>query len=356
MDDLASELAELPAQPAGVEWPIGAWPEGSPDPAVDAVVEQAFGDPEIAETYAVVVAIGGRVVAERYGGALPSFTHAPTPVDEATPLLSWSMAKSFLHAAVGVLVGDGRLDPDAPAPVPEWRRPGDPRGAITLRQLLQMRDGLRWNEDYVRAEGSDVIEMLFGAGKDDVAAYAASKPLSAVPGTTYNYSSGTSNLVARCVGQLVGPGAATEAFLKQRLFDPLGMQGARVSLDAAGTFIGSSYLYCSARAMAKFATLYLRDGVFGGERLLPQGWVDGARRAVSVDRDEEDLHYSEHWWLDSTGAFWASGYEGQRAIVVPDADAVIVRYGRTPEAASSAVRAWSDAACAAVRSAASSRP
>ncbi len=345
----------MPPQPEGVPWPTASWPEGTPSVEVDAVVARAFEDPALVETYAVVVVLGGRVVAERYGGALPSLTHDPTPVDASTPLLSWSMAKSFLHAAVGVLVGDGRLDPDAPAAVPEWQRRGDPRRAITLRQLLQMRGGLRWNEDYVDAGASDVIEMLFGSGKDDVAAYAATKPLGAVPGTTFCYSSGTSNLIARCLGQVVGPGAATESFLAERLFAPLGMGAARVTLDAAGTFVGSSFLYCTARAMAKFATLYLRDGHWESARLLPDGWVADARRAISVDRDEADLHYSSHWWLDSTGAFWASGYEGQRAIVVPDADAVVVRYGRTPEAASAEVRAWSDAACAAVRAASSAR-
>lgn len=348
-------LPAPPAQPEGVAWPTQGWARGPSTPEIDAVVEAAFCDPALAESYAVVVAVGGRLVAERYGGALPSLTHPPTPVDDETPLLSWSMAKSFLHAAVGVLVADGRLDPDAPAAVPEWRRPGDPRAAITLRHLLQMRDGLRWNEDYVDAATSDVIEMLFGAGKDDVAGYAAGKPLGAVPGRTFNYSSGTSNLVARCVGDVVGRGEGTVAFLHERLFAPLGMGAARVTCDAAGTFVGSSFLYCTARAMAKFALLYLRGGCWEGRRLLEASWVDAARAPVSVDASEDDLFYGEHWWLDSTGAFWASGYEGQRAVVVPDADAVIVRYGATPETASGAVRAWADAACAAVRSASALR-
>ena len=121
-------------------------------------------------TYAVVVAHHGVIVAERYEGALPNWVGDPIPVRPDTPLLSWSMAKSMLHAAVGILVADGRLDVDAPGLVPEWA--GDERAAITLPDLLAMRDGLAWNEDYVEAGGSQVIEMLFGEGQHDVGAFA----------------------------------------------------------------------------------------------------------------------------------------------------------------------------------------
>jgi CubicO group peptidase (beta-lactamase class C family) len=155
-----SALVALPGQPAGVPWPTEAWPEGSvPDgvalaPLLDEVFEP---DGPLATTFAVVVVQGGRLIAERYAGALEHFDQPPTPVTAETPLLSWSMAKSVLHAAVGVLVGQRRLDLDAPAAVPEWSDPGDPRHRITLRQLLAMRDGLDWVEDYVDDRVSDVI-------------------------------------------------------------------------------------------------------------------------------------------------------------------------------------------------------
>ena len=145
-------------------------------------------------------------MAERYQGALEHFDRPPTPVTAETPLLSWSMAKSVLHAAVGLLVGDRRLDLDAPAEVPEWADPGDPRHAITLRQLLAMRDGLDFVEDYVDGGVSDVIEMLFGRGQADMAHFAADRPLAAPPGTRFNYSSGTSNIVSGVVARTVGPG------------------------------------------------------------------------------------------------------------------------------------------------------
>lgn len=334
-------------QPDGVAWPTDGWPEGVAPPSVGALVDRAFEDPELAETYAVAVVQGGRLIAERYGGALPSFTHEPTPVAVATPLLGWSMSKSVLHAAVGLLVDDGRLDVDAPAAVPEWSDRSDPRGRITLRHLLEMRDGLAWVEDYVDDTVSDVIEMLFGSGCSDVAAFAACRELAAAPGTTFNYSSGTSNLVARVVGDVVGRGEATRAFLDERLFGPLGMHDATVTLDATGTFIGSSYVYCSAQSWARFATLYLRGGQWDGRRVLSSSWVDSAQVPVSRDVDER-TYYSMHWWLDGEGAYWASGYEGQRCVVSPRRDAVVVRLGRTPAARYPALRTWCDAVLAAL--------
>ncbi len=346
-DELPEVRPVVVDQPNGVAWPTVGWPQGPPSAEVDALVDVAFGDPKLHETYAVLVVVEGRVIAERYGGALPSFTHAPVPVDATTKLLSWSMAKSFLHAACGLLVDERRLDPGAPAPIAAWRGTGDPRGAITLRQLLQMRDGLDWLEDYVDDRRSDVIEMLFGDAKPDVAAYAASRPLAHVPGTVFNYSSGTSNLVASIVGDVVGRGAPTEVFLARRLFEPLGMGDAHVTLDAAGTFIGSSYLYCTARAMAKFATLYLRGGTWEGRQLLSAAWATDAQLPTSRDQ-EPGTYYSHHWWLDGRGTYWASGYEGQRAVIVPAANSLFIRYGRTPDADAGELRAWCDELVAAL--------
>ncbi|HEV3328108.1 MAG TPA: serine hydrolase [Acidimicrobiales bacterium] len=334
-------------QPDGVAWPTSDWPTGEASTEVRGLVDEAFADPELADTYAVVVIQHGRLLTERYGGALPSFTHAPTPVTVDTPMLSWSMAKSVLHAAVGLLVDEGRLDPDAPAAIPEWAAPTDPRRQITLRQLLQMRDGLSWVEDYEDDRISDVIYMLFGEGKEDVGTFAARHELAVPPGTRFNYSSGTSNLVARLVGDVVGRGEATRAFLSDRLFAPLGMHDATVTLDDAGTFIGSSYVYCSARSFARFATLYLRGGVWEGRALLSHSWVDDAQRPVSVDADPATF-YSHHWWLDGAGTYWASGYEGQRCVVSPSRDAVLVRLGRTPDVRYPAVRAWCDTVLAAL--------
>jgi CubicO group peptidase (beta-lactamase class C family) len=328
-----------------VTWPTDGWPVGEPPPGVDLepLLDRAFDpDPgnELATTYAVVVVHGGRIVAERYGGALEHFDAPPEPVGPTTPLLSWSMAKSFLHALVGMLVADGRLDPEAPADVPLWQ--DDDRAAITLRHLLEMRDGLDFLEDYVDGDRSDVIHMLFGEGKDDVARFAADRPLAAPPGERFNYSSGTSNIVSSIVARVVGAGEPYEAFLQEAVFDALGMTSARATFDAAGTFIASSFVYATARDFARFGLLYLRDGEWDGRCLLPPGWVDTARTQRSTD-PENGNGYGWHWWVrpdDPHGTYWAQGYEGQSIVVCPGLDVVLVRLGKTPAARAVPLRQW----------------
>lgn len=330
-----SDLVALPSQPAGVDWPTEQWPAGELPPTVDLTPlldEVCDNDGPLAETFAVLVVHRGRIVAERYQGALEHFDRPPTPVTAETPLLSWSMAKSVLHAGVGLLVGAGRLDLDAPAPVPEWADPGDPRHAITLRQLLAMRDGLDFAEEYVDGNVSDTIEMLFGDGQSDMAHFAAERPLAAPPGTRFNYSSGTSNIISGIVARTVGPGESYARFLHSRLFGPLGMTSADPEFDEAGTWVASSTLRASARDYARFGLLYLRDGMWDGVRLLPSGWVDDARTWVSEDPDDASP-YGAHWWGvagDTLGTFRASGFEGQSITLCPSLDLMVVRLGKTP--------------------------
>ncbi len=340
-------LPPLPAQPEGTPWPApgnAGWPEGPLPDAVDLepLLARAFDDAgPLARTYAVVVVHRGRVVAERYQGAIEHWDGDPEPVGPETRLLSWSMAKSFLHAVVGLLVAEGRLDPAAPAPVPEWSGPGDPRRAVTLEHLLAMRDGLDFLEDYVDGERSDVIEMLFGAGAEDMAHFAADRPLARPPGEHFNYSSGTSNIVSGIVARTVGPGAPYQAFLAERLFGPLGATSAQPRFDDAGTFIGSSYVYATARDFARLGLLYLRGGQWGDARLLPAAWVDTARTPRSVDPEDGALH-SLHWWVvdDGRGTFRAAGYEGQSVTVCPAHDLVVVRLGKTPTEHAPDLVAW----------------
>ena len=339
-------LVSLPAQPAGVAWPTATWPTGPLPDGVDLtpLLDAAF-DPggPLRDTYAVVVVHGGRLVAERYGGSLPRFDGPGRPVGPDTPLLSWSVAKSMLHAVIGMLVGDGLLDPADRAEVPAWADPGDPRGAITVAHLLAMRDGLDFCEEYEDPESSDVMQMLWGSGQADMAAFAADRPLAAPPDTRYSYSTGTSMVLSGIVARLLGPGAPYRAYLADRLFGPLGMSGATATFDDAGSWVAGSYVHAPARDFARFALLYLRDGVWDGERLLPAGWVDLARTARSVDPDDGTL-YGAHWWTrdDPLGTFWAAGHEGQYLDLVPALDLAVVRLGRTATDRSPSVRAWRD--------------
>ncbi len=140
----------------------------------------------------------------------------------------------------------------------------------------------------------------------------------------------------------VGPGEPYERFLRERLFEPLGMTSARARFDDAGTFAGSSFVYATAHDYLRFGTLYLRDGVWDGVRLLPEGWVDHGRRVRSYDA-AEDRWYGAHWWVvgDDLGTFWASGYDGQSLMLCPPLDLIVTRLGRSPDDDHhAALRAW----------------
>ncbi|MFN3912705.1 serine hydrolase domain-containing protein [Hyphomonas sp.] len=334
-----SALTPLPAQPGGVAWPTQEWPEADLDSAVAAklnpLLDDAFSDPAPAamgETHGFLAVQGGQIVAERYWREF----------DRDSTHHSWSQAKSMTHALIGILVREGKIDIHAPADVPEWQGTDDPRRAITLDQLLRMSSGLQFREDYVDAGVSDVIEMLFGSGKDDVAGFAAKFPLAHPPGTVWSYASGTTNIVARCAARALGaPGPAFRDFMIRELFDPIGMASATPKLDAAGTFIGSSFCYCTVRDFARFGLLYLRGGIWDGRRILPEGWADYARTPTPVSATET-LGYGAHWWLGMAGpgSFSANGFEGQYTVIVPDLDLVLVRNGKSPGEAKDAVQRW----------------
>ncbi len=253
----------------GRPWPGGDGPAVDPvSLGVDGVklekaLDAAFAEPgpdKVRKTRAVVVVYDGRLVAERYA---PGF-------DADMPLLGWSMAKSVTNALVGILVREGALDIHRPAPVPEWQGPDDPRRAITLDLLLRMSSGLAFEERYDPLY--DAVDMLYGSS--DFAAFAADKSLAFEPDATWSYSSGTANIIARIVRR-----AAEERhdhyydFLRRELFDRIGMTSALMEADSSGTFVGSSYCLATPRDWARFGLLYLQDGLWGGERVLPAGWV-----------------------------------------------------------------------------------
>jgi CubicO group peptidase (beta-lactamase class C family) len=318
----------FPVQRADTPWPTLDWPTAELADDVDAVavgevVDTLMAQPDdLGVTLALLVVHRGRVVVEAYG----------PDTDGDTTLISWSTAKSITHALTGMAVGDGLLDVDAPAPVPEWT--DDDRGGITLQHLLEMRDGLDFNEEYVDVGVSHVVDMLFVDGKDDVAGYAAARPLAHAPGEVWNYSSGTTNVVSRLVGQAFeSAGSSMQSVLADRLFGPLGMASAIPKFDEAGTFIGSSFVYATARDFARFGLLYLRDGVWDGVRLIPDGWADHARTRSAID-ETSGFSYGAHWWIwpDQRDSLAAHGYEGQYVVVLPERDLVMVRLGKTDAA------------------------
>lgn len=337
----------LPRQPAGTPFPGDEWPTAElPDGVeLDSLLDEMF-DPDspFNETFAVVIVHEGRVVTERYANKLPSFEGDGEEVTRATPLLSWSMAKSMLHAVIGMLVAEGRLTLDARAPVPTWSAPNDPRNQITIADLLAMRDGLQWSEIYSVDTPSDVVAMLFGDGQSDVAGFAEKSPAAAPPNSRYAYSSGTSNILSGIVSRAMAPETQINDFLQARLLDPLGMSSARATIDDAGNWVASTFVYATALDFARFGLLYLRNGVWAGQRLLPEGWVDHARTPLSRDAETGRL-YGNHWWVseDRYGSFWANGHEGQTIMVCPALDLILVRIGRTGDEGCALLPAWREA-------------
>lgn len=296
----------------------------------DDELEDLFARPGVEGlSLAVMVMIGGNVVAERYGVQPADLFQPERRIDANTALTSWSMAKSITHAAIGIAVEEGLIELDAPAAVPGWK--GTDKEAITLLDLLEMRSGLHFVEDYVDDATSNCLEMLFGSGADDHAGYAAALPLEHPPGTVWNYASGSTNIICRVLGEAVGGGEqGMRKFLTTRLFSPAGMASADPVFDPAGTFVGSSYVYATARDFARFGELYRNDGVSEGRRVLPEGWTDHARHRIALDL-ESGFGYGRHWWTwpQYPGAFGAHGYEGQFCVVVPDRELVLVHLGKT---------------------------
>jgi hypothetical protein len=307
----------VPAAP-----PLAAAP---PNPALEGALNEAFAERDAApprRTRAVVVVHRGRIAAERYAAGFGA----------DTPLPGWSMAKSVFGALAGVLVARGDWRLDAPPPVPEWRAAGDPRGAITLDQLLRMTSGLAFGERYADPL-SDVNVMLWASA--DAGAFAAARPLAHAPGTHWHYASGTTNILARAMREPLG-GAAYASFPRAALFAPLGMASAVAEHDAAGAFVGSSFLFATARDWARFGLLLLADGEWRGARLLPAGW---ARYAATPALP--GARYGAHWWLRlrrpagapplalPADAFHAGGHAGQYLTVVPSRALVIVRLGHS---------------------------
>jgi CubicO group peptidase (beta-lactamase class C family) len=345
----ATPLAPLPPQPADVPWPTTEWPTtsfpaGADAAAFQALMSNAFDGkhPDLGDTREVVVIHGGKLIHEQYG---PGYT-------PETRLVSWSMAKSFTQAFVGIAVLQGRVEIDRPMGSPHWK-PDDKRAQIPWRTWLNMTDGQRYLEIEAKTIAeSDASRKLFGPGRLDVANYCAGLPLAHDPGTHWNYNSCGIVLTADALTRTIVPSpespqarrAAMLKWMHENLFDVLGMK-VQPEFDASGLYYGSAMIYGSARDFAKFGLLYLRDGVWDGKRVLPEGWVDFARTPGKSDNADV---YGAGWWvtpregdgrpypwfMDSSparDAFSAEGFEGQFILVVPTKDLIVVRLGYTNE-------------------------
>ncbi|MCE7795586.1 beta-lactamase family protein [Sphingobium sufflavum] len=328
--------------PSSREGEVAAVYTGDSDVSTDALrpaVESLFddeGQDAAGETRAVIVLHDGKVVAERYA---PGFT-------ADSRFLSWSVAKTVTAVLVGIMVSDGRLSLDEPVPVPAWQRGADPRGAITLRQMLTMTSGLTHNEKEEPLERTDTLRMLVGDGASDMARYAESKPLAHTPGETWQYSSATtlilSDMMTRLLTNEDSPKARRDAmqrFVRERLMVPVGLNSLIPEYDARGTMIGGAIMHMTARDYGRLGELLRRGGLARGRQIVSQRWVQFMTRPTPVHEG-----YGGHLWLNRPGServmfvddaprslYAANGLRGQYVIVSPAQGLTIVRLGVTSD-------------------------
>jgi CubicO group peptidase (beta-lactamase class C family) len=309
----AGDRVELPA--GGIDVRYGA---------LRPILERAFdgrsyGEVEGVVTTAVLVLHRGRIVAERYR---PGFgVHSG--------YRTWSTAKSITAALVGIAAGQGLIDLDAPAAIPEWSYPGDPRQKITHRHLLWMSSGLF-------SGGANTNALYFGG--QDVITTATGNPLEADPGKRWKYANNDTLLLMRALRHRLGDDLRYLRFPYDELLHPIGMHHTRMEIDHQGNFIASSQTYTTARDLARFGMLLAADGVWNGRRILPEGWVRFLATPAPAKPPEPGQwgYGAQFWLLDQmpgvpAGTFTTAGNKGQYVTVVPDHDLVVVRTGVDPE-------------------------
>jgi CubicO group peptidase (beta-lactamase class C family) len=229
---------------------------------------------------------------------------------------------------VGILVREGKMDILQPTGLEEWK--GDDRSKITLNDLMQMQSGLKWNEDY--GNRSDVTVMLHNVS--DMSRYAFDKPLEYPAGTHWSYSSGTTNIVNYLIHRQFDSDSSYYLFANTQLFNKIGIPDAVFEVDPSGTRVGSSYLYATARDYARFALLYQNDGVFNGERILPEGWVKYTTSPASASKNR----YGSFFWLNKgktlpsapEDMYACDGHDGQHIYIMPTQELIVVILGYSP--------------------------
>lgn len=339
--------ADTPSEPPPSAQALAAIGEepGAPREALARAIDGLFDAEAVGETRALLVLHRGSVIAERYA---PGF-------DEDTRFHGWSGSQCLTGVMIGLLVSDGRLRLDRTAPVPAWQRPGDPRGEITLRQLLQMRSGLRHTETADPLHASGTAQMPFLEGRDDMAAFAEAQPLESEPGAEFEYSSASTiilaDLAARSLTTSSEPAIRRKTvadYLRTRLLEPVGMESVVLEFDPAGTLIGSSMIHATADDWAKLGEFLRHGGSVRGAQVIPRRWIDFMRRP-----SPRNPAYGAHLWLNRPQGesdtrlfpgeapdtlFACIGEFGQYVIGSPDQKLTVVRLGHTPEEQDSSLR------------------
>ncbi|KQM22020.1 serine hydrolase domain-containing protein [Novosphingobium sp. Leaf2] len=317
---------------------------GAPRDSLGRAIDRLFDEETVGHTDALLIMKRGAVIVERYGDNVRPDTRLP----------GWSAGQCVTTLMIGQLVSDGRLRLNESAPVPEWQRPGDPRGVITLKHLLQMRSGLRHVEAARMGVGkltseSDRTRMLFLDGRDDMAAYAEAQPLEAPAGKLFEHSSASAVILADLAARVLSPDRnperrrlAVNEYLRSRILVPIGMPSTIVSFDRAGTMTGSGMIAASARDWANLGEFLRHTGSVSGAQILPRRWVQ-----AMLAPSPREPGFGEGVWLNQgergDGAklwpgtapktvFACLGEYGQYVIGSPDQLLTVVRIGRSDAA------------------------
>lgn len=335
--ELRAELSSLEINPVILSDTV-LWPKGRMTQAVNPVevdmkmlneaIELSFinNDPEHPNRQrAVVVVYKGEIIAEQHAAGFGPFT----------PQIGWSMSKSIINTMFGVLVQKRNFDIYKKAPIPEWKDPLDPRSNITTDHLLRMSTGLEWDEDYTKP--SFATKMLYNSS--DMGLYASMVDLEFFPDSNWYYSSGTSNILSRILRLELGDEYLQWPF--KEIFNKIGVSSALFEVDASNAYVGSAYIWASPRDWARLGLLYLNDGVWNGERILPEGWVDYTKKPTPKS---DLLQYGAQFWLNAGDkndpskrrlpdcpreVYSMNGYEGQRVFIIPSMEMVVVTMAQT---------------------------
>lgn len=321
--------------PDRTPWPMGdvlppePWPAELDSARIAAAVDTAFGPAE-AMTLALVVTHRGRIVGERYAQG----------IGVRTPLESWSMGKSLTGTLMAILIRQGVYRLDQPAPVPEWQSPGDPRQEIRIMDLMRMSSGIR-----IRAPQDPGYDPSLGypdhlylyTGGDNAFRWAATRPQQWKPNTVGRYRNTDPVLTSYLIRLAVEKrGENYHAFPQRALFDRIGIRSAVLETDPSGNFLTQGYEFLSARDWARLANLYLQDGVWNGERILPEGYVEHVRTvAPAWEADGRPVYGGGFFWVNGDGApplpreaYSMQGAGGQSATIIPSRQLVVVRLGK----------------------------
>lgn len=284
-------------------------------------IENAFDKKgeKIKRTRSLLVLYKDKIIGEKYDSGF----------DKNSRILGWSMTKSLTATYFGILQKKGKIDIYKPAPITEWKN--DKRSKITINDLLHMNSGLEWEEKYDKI--CDATLMLFQA--EDMAKVQREKPFTGKPNESWNYSSGTTNLLSGILRNQFKTQQEYLDFWYSSLIDKIGMDSMLVETDMAGNYVGSSYAWATTRDWGKFGLLYLHKGNWNGEQLFDESWA----KYVATPTNTSNGRYGAHFWLNAGGKYpdapkdlyYASGFQGQKIFIIPSKDLVIVRFGLTED-------------------------